>query len=452
LKRNPYVQNTEQQTHEMLSTVGVASIEELFREQVPAELLQGATFQLPPPLHEMDLLREVRSIASQNTTLRQALSFLGGGIYEHFIPAALEPIVNRSEFVTSYTPYQPEASQGTLQVFFEYQTLMARLFQMDVSNASLYDGASALGEAVLLAIGVKPDRREIVIPETLHPHYRELVTTYLRWFDVEVRVVPMDHGRTSLAAVDAMCSERTAAVVVQQPNYLGCLEEVFEISRIAKGSGAMLIAVADPISLGLLAPPGAYDADVAVGEGQPLGMRPAFGGETLGIFTCRNEYVRRMPGRLVGLTTDRQGRRGYVLTLQTREQHIRREKATSNICTNHAHNALRATVYLALLGPQGLRWVARRCARNLNYFRTLLRNVSPSAEAFPDVPCFKEVVVRTKIPAREVVKQLASRNIFAGVALDHLGEHFQYDLLIAVTELRTDPEIERFVAALQEFV
>jgi len=452
LTNTPYLQTTPEEREEMLAAIGAASIESLYGELVPEAISTGAEkIQFPPPMAEPELLDHLRDLASRNTAVTQIVSFLGGGCYEHFIPAALDAIVGRSEFVTAYTPYQPEASQGTLQAFFEYQTLMARLYAMDVSNASLYDGASALGEAVLLALSVHPERRRVVVPFLLHPHYKAVLHTYLKHLGVEILEIPECNGRTDYDRLRKAAEQEAAAVVVAQPNFFGILEESDEFERAARASDALLIAVADPLSLALVKPPGEYGADIAVGEGQPLGMRPYCGGETLGIFTCRAAYMRRMPGRVVGMTKDRNGKRGFVLTLQTREQHIRREKATSNICTNHAHNALRATVFLSLLGPQGLLRLARLCARNLALFRKKLGEISPSALVH-SVPAFRETVIRLKRPARDVCEKMVERGFFAGVPLDIMGPSYEEFLLVSVTDRRKDEEIQSFVNALKDFI
>lgn len=451
MSRNPYVQTTPEQEQEMLRAVGTPSIDALFAEQIPSQLLEAPAPSLPPPLAEPELVKHIHGIAAQCRPLSQVVSFLGGGCYDHFIPAAVDAIANRSEFVTAYTPYQPEASQGTLQAFFEYQTLMARLYAMDASNASLYDGASALGEAIFLALAVKPERKRVLLPFTLHPQYRQVVRSYVQHFDKEVIEIPHKDGVTDYEKLAQLADTQTAAVVVAQPNYFGCLEETAPFRDAAAKSGAIFIAVADPLSLGILVPPGRYGADIAVGEGQPLGLRPYAGGESLGIFTSKLEYLRRMPGRLVGLTKDRNGKRGYVLTLQTREQHIRREKATSNICTNHAHNALRATIYLSLMGPAGLSAVSRKCARNLAYFCSKISGISSSALAYHR-PAFRETVVRLRCDAREVCAKLLDHDIYAGIPLASLGKDFENLLLVAVTEKRTDAEIENFVKHLAAYI
>ncbi|MCX7719384.1 MAG: aminomethyl-transferring glycine dehydrogenase subunit GcvPA [Candidatus Sumerlaeaceae bacterium] len=444
---NPYIETTAEQEREMLAAVGVDSIDTLFSAQVPPGIAFEGEMDLPPPLSEPELLREFRTLSCRDLAARPAVSFLGGGIYDHFCPAAVAAVANRAEFVTAYTPYQPEASQGTLQAFFEYQTMVSRLYGMDVSNASLYDVASALGEALFLALSARPDRRRIVVPQTLHPDCVGLACTYLRHFDVELVIASAQNGVINLSHLRDLVTSETAAVVVQHPNYFGCLEEVEEIAAMTRAAGALLIASCDPVALGVLAPPGEFGADIAVGEGQALGLRPYLGGETLGLFTCRADFMRRMPGRLVGLTRDRAERRGFVLTLQTREQHIRRDKATSNICTNHAHNALRATIYLALMGPSGLRWAATMCVRNLQRLRAGLEAVRPGSIAFT-APCFKETVVRTAGPARAVVSALREKGILAGIPLDRLGAEHTHHLLVCTTEQRTDDEIDALVEAL----
>lgn len=435
----------------MLAAIGAASLDDLFSQQIPHTLLNSEFASLPASSGEIELLSRLRSLAAQCRSATEVVSFLGGGCYDHFIPAAVDAVANRSEFVTAYTPYQPEASQGALQAFFEFQTLMARLYAMDVSNASLYDGASALGEAIFLALSVHPDRKRVVLPFSLHPDYRHVVRSYVQHLDVEVIEVGHKGGITDYDELRKAATGEPAAVVSVQPNFFGCLEDVDAFRDAALRANAVFIAVADPLSLGILKPPGEYGADVAVGEGQPLGLRTYLGGESLGIFTCRREHLRRMPGRLVGLTRDREGKRGYVLTLQTREQHIRREKATSNICTNHAHNALRATIYLSLVGPSGLRVIARKCARNLAFFRAKISSESPRALTY-EQPAFRETVITLKVHANEVCQKLLERGFFAGVPLGILGPDYENLLLVAVTEKRTNAEIERFVKALREFI
>lgn len=445
---NPYIQATPEDIEAMLGRIGAANIDEVFADQVPDDVQFKGSMGLPSALSELELQPHLMKLAAANRPTTDYVSFLGGGIYDHFVPTAIMHVANRSEYVTGYTPYQPEASQGLLQAFFEYQTMIARLYDMPVSNASLYDCASAVGEAVFMALGVHPDRHRVVLSGSVHPHYRQLVETYMAHFDTKVDTVKPAEGKTDLEALDEYLGSDVAAVVIQHPNYFGCLEDVHELSQRIAASGALFIVVADPLSLGLLQPPGTYSADIAVGEGQPLGLNQYAGGETIGIFTCKQEFLRKVPGRLVGLTKDKEDRRGFVLTLQTREQHIRRAKATSNICTNHAHNALRASIYMCLMGPQGMGRVARACARNTQRLRSQLGN----ALAW-QTPVFKEFVVKTAKPARQVRDELTQRGYLAGTPLDEtLGAGYENQLLVAVTEKRTDEQIDGFAKILKEYV
>ncbi|MGI8907381.1 MAG: aminomethyl-transferring glycine dehydrogenase subunit GcvPA [Candidatus Sumerlaeaceae bacterium] len=449
---NPFIQTTPAQLGEMLKACDASSIDELFDDQVPAELQFKGSHGLPAPLSELELQRELTALAAKNRPTTQVVSFLGGGIYDHFVPTAIMHVANRQEYVTGYTPYQPEASQGLLQAFFEYQSLISRLYEMPVSNASLYDGASALGEAIFLALGIRPERNKIVMPNTVHPEYRALAKTYLANFNAEIVPCGTMDGRIGLEVLDELIGPDTAAVIMQQPNYFGCIEEAQEVANRAHHAGALLIVIADPLSLGVLAPPGSYGADIAIGEGQPLGLNQFAGGESLGIFTCQKDFIRKVPGRLVGVARDRENRRGFVLTLQTREQHIRREKATSNICTNHAHNALRATIYMCLMGPQGLGRVARSCVRGLERLRSAIEAKAPGAIAFPG-PNFRELTLMCKRPANEVRDAMLAKDFYAGIPLgETLGKQFANHLLVAVTEKPTDDEIDAFATALEQYL
>ena len=453
---NPYIQTTPEQLSEMLAKIGAASIDEIFNDQIPADLQYKSSFEIPEALSELELQAHLAELAARNRVAAPGsgfVSFMGGGIYDHFVPSAIMQVAGRQEYVTGYTPYQPEASQGLLQAFFEYQTMISRLYDMPVANASLYDGASAVGEAVFMALGIKTERDRILLSQTIHPDYRSLVATYMAHFGVKVETVSHEDGVTPTAALEKAIGDDVAAVVVQHPNYFGCLEDVQKIGEIAHKSDALFIVIADPNSLGVLAPPGSYDADIAVGEGQPLGLNPYAGGETVGIFTCKKDFMRRVPGRLVGLTKDKSDRRGFVLTLQTREQHIRRAKATSNICTNHAHNALRSTIYMSLMGPNGMARVARACLRNTNKLKNLVEQRKPEAVAFKQ-PVYKEFVVRTKSPAADVQREMLDRGFLAGTPLSlRTNAEFGEDLLlISATEKRTDNEMEQFVNALEEFL
>ena len=447
---NPYIQTTSEQIEEMLEVAGAASIDALFDDQIPAAFQFKESHGLPPALSEPEILSELGAVAGRNLTTQTAVSFLGGGIYDHFVPSAIMHVANRSEYVTGYTPYQPEASQGLLQAFFEYQTLVGRLFDMPVSNASLYDGASALGEALFMALGIRADRHKLILPATLHPEYAALCRTYLAHYDCTLVTAPMDPatGALDMPALAALLDDDTAAVVLQHPNYFGCLEDAREAARLAHEAGALMVAVVDPVSLGLLEAPGVYGADIAVAEGQGLGLYQYAGGESLGMFTCAREFMRKVPGRLVGTAQDKEDRRGFVLTLQTREQHIRRDKATSNICTNHAHNALRATIHLCLMGPRGMERVSRACVRGASRLKAALEAIKPGCVPF-SAPVFKEFVVKTATPAAEVRDRLLARGFMAGIPLSEtMPGANAHHLLVAVTEKRTDREIDAFAEAL----
>ena len=443
----PYFPNTESDRRAMLEAIGAASIDELFA-MIPPELRMTRGLCVPPGLGELELTAHVAELAGRNTSAAESACFLGGGSYDHFIPAVVDMVAARSEFYTAYTPYQAEASQGSLQAFFEYQTLIAELTGMDVSNASMYDGGSAAVEAVLMAMHAT-GRNRVVTAESVHPEYRQILDTYLADQDVDLVTLAAPSGTISPSDLAATVNAETACVLVQHPNFFGCLEEVEQLAEIAHRSGALFIVSVDPISLGLLKRPGDYGADIVVAEGQSLGNPMAFGGPYLGIMACREQFLRRMPGRLVGQTVDRRGNRCWVLTLQTREQHIRREKATSNICTNEGLLALRATVYLSLMGPTGMRQVAELCLQKSRYAAERLSAVPSLSLAF-DRPTFKEFVVRVKNGAVDaLIEKALKENIFAGVPLDRFYPELSDCLLVAVTEKRTKAEIDRLAAVLK---
>ncbi len=446
----PYFPNTDDDRQAMLKTIGVGSVDDLFA-MVPPELRPKRELCVPPALGEMELTAHIHELAAQNMPAGQSACFLGGGCYDHFIPAVVDFVAARSEFYTAYTPYQAEASQGSLQAFFEYQTLIAQLTGMDVSNASLYDGASATAEAVLMALHAT-GRNRVVTSASVHPEYRQVLATYLANLNVEIVTLDALDGVVNAAQLAAALREPTACVLVQHPNFFGCLEEVETLAEAAHQAGALFIAAVDPISLGVLKRPGDYGADIVVAEGQSLGNPMSFGGPYLGILACREQFVRRMPGRLVGQTVDRRGHRCWVLTLQTREQHIRREKATSNICTNQGLLALRATVYLALMGPAGLRELANLCLQKARYAAERLATVASFSMAF-DRPTFKEFVVRVKGPrgrdpqaVEDLVKKARQQGILAGVPLGRWYPQLADCLLVAVTEKRTKEEIDRLAS------
>ncbi len=445
-----YLYNTPQQQREMLATIGVGSIAELF-EQVPENLRLRRPLDLPPALTEIELENHLRELAAKNTTKKTGVCFLGGGSYDHFIPSAIDAVASRSEFYTAYTPYQAEASQGTLQAFFEYQSLICQLTGMDVSNASLYEGGTAVSEAVFMAMRVTDRHSKVVILGSVHPEYRQVCETYLRQVNCELVVVPVPDGIADVAAVRQVLDDRTACLVIQQPNFFGCLEQTRELTDAARKVGALSVVSFDPISLGLLARPGEYGADIAVAEGQALGIPMQYGGPYLGILACRQEFVRKMPGRLIGETVDREGQRCYVLNLQAREQHIRREKATSNICTNQGLMALRATVYLSLLGPTGLREVAELCTRKAHYAAERLSKV-PGIELAFRQPFFKEFALRCRAGVDPILKKARAAGFDIGPDLKRFRNSgvssAENCLLIAVTEQRSRTEIDKLAEAL----
>jgi glycine dehydrogenase subunit 1 len=443
-----YVPHTKHETREMLDAIGVPGIEDLF-DDVPARV-RFPKLNLPPPASELEIMAEMQALAARNC-VDPSMSFLGAGAYHHFRPATVDYVLRRGEFYTSYTQYQPETSQGMLQALFEYQSMICRLTGMEVSNASHYDGATALAEAVLLALNVAQAKRgKIVMSPAVHPQYRAVVRTYLRGTHA-VAVTGDEDGRSDLDQLCGLLDGETAALVIQNPDFFGQCVPVDGLAEAVHRSGALLIVVTDPIALGLLRPPGAYRADVVVADGQCLGIPPSFGGPHLGVFASRKEHVRRLSGHLVGETVDAEGRRGYVLTLATREQHIRRAKATSNICTNSAVCALAAAAYLATMGKQGLRGVAELCFHKSHYAAAEIGRlagfaVNPQA---PSRPFFKEFVVRLPRPPAEVNRILREQHgIIGGYDLGSDFPHLANHMLLAVTELNTRAAIDRLVHAL----
>jgi glycine dehydrogenase subunit 1 len=443
-----YLFNTPDDQKAMLAAIGVGSLDELFAQLVPDESRFRGELKIPPVLTEFELTARLTELAAANENCAEKKCFLGGGSYDHFIPAAVDALASRGEFFTSYTPYQPEVSQGNLAVTFEYQSFVTRLTGMDVANASLYDGGTACVEAVLMCLHATGRSGRVVTAASVHPEYRQTIATYLRDLDVELVTVGTPEGVVTADDIATACNDKTACVLLQHPNFFGCLEDVEAIGRAAHAAGAMFAVSTDPISLGLLKRPNEYGADIVCAEGQSLGNPLAYGGPYLGIIACKDEFVRRMPGRICGETVDRRGRRCWVLTLQTREQHIRREKATSNICTNQLLFALRATIYLSLLGPKGLRETAELCARKARYARDRLSSGSRFSVPFA-APTFKEFVVRDA--AGEVEKLLldAERDgYFAGVPLARWYPELADCFLVCVTEKRTKAEIDGLVATL----
>ncbi|MGE0533487.1 MAG: aminomethyl-transferring glycine dehydrogenase subunit GcvPA [Pirellulales bacterium] len=446
----PYLPNTPEDQQAMLSAIGAGSLDELFA-QVPAELRLQRPLDLPPALTELELTQHLGELAARTASTADKVCFLGAGSYDHFIPAVVDAIASRGEFYTSYTPYQPEASQGNLQAFFEYQTLITQLTGLDVSNASLYDGASAAAEAMLMTLAATRRHGRLVVARSVHPEYRQVLDTYLEHLGIELVTVGASDGALSPDDLAAALNDQTAGVLVQQPNFFGCLEEMAELAEVTHRAGALFVAAVDPVSLGILKRPGDYGADIVVAEGQALGSPMSFGGPYLGIMACREEFVRRMPGRITGQTVDRQGRRCWVLTLQTREQHIRREKATSNICTNQGLFALRACVYLSVLGPHGLREVAELSLRKSHYAAERLAAIDGLSLEFSR-PFFKEFAVRAPQGLVEPLLEHAYRDdgLLAGVPLGRWYPELADCFLVTVTEKRVRSEIDRLAASLSE--
>jgi|TARA_R110002126_G_scaffold110918_2_gene248570 glycine dehydrogenase subunit 1 len=451
----PYIPHTPEDTQSMLERIHHApNIEALFDEINP-DLRQKAFEHLPDGLNEMDLLKHAEALANKN---KNTVCFIGAGSYEHHIPAAVWDIASRGEFLTSYTPYQAEASQGTLQLLYEFQTMIAELTGMDVANASMYDGATALAEAVLMAIRMNRTHktRRVLVPETLHPLYRATLETILQHQDVTLLTLPMDttQGITNLEALNAYEHDEITALIIAQPNFFGGLEPVDALSDWAHAHQAISIACVNPISLGLLKPPGSWGTrgvDIACGEGQPLGAPMASGGPYVGFFSTKQTHVRQMPGRLIGRTTDQDGKPGYTLTLQAREQHIRRAKATSNICTNQGLLTTTATIHMSLLGPEGLARVAQHCHENTYKLATELVKI-PGVSLVFNAPFFHEALIQLPSSAQKIVRSLAQQGFAGGYLAEQHYPDLPNTLLVCATECRTDTEIRAFANALQHIL
>ena len=435
---------TQRDREEMLAAIGVASVDDLFRD-VPSDVRLGRKLALEPPLSEPELVAHLEDLAARNSHTGRELSFLGAGIYDHYVPAVVDTFLSRGEFLTAYTPYQPEMSQGVLQAIFEYQTVICELTGMDVSNASGYDGTTVAADACYVAKHVT-GRTKVVLAETLNPQVRQVVKTYAPGFGLDVVEVAHDGGTIDPNRL-AEASNDAAAVIFQQPNFFGCLEHAPDLAAAANDAGALPVAHVDLLSLGVLEAPGNYGCAMAIGEGQSAGNYQSFGGPHYGFLAAKQEYTRRMPGRIVGETTDLNGDRAFVLTLQTREQHIRREKATSNITTNQTLLALGGLIYLSWLGPQGLREVGETCMALAEHAKGRLGQVG-IGPVFPERATFKEFAVSAGRSARDVVRDARARGVHPGYALGRDYEGMDAALLVAVTEKRTPAEIERLVEVL----
>ena len=438
-----YIAHTDDDQRAMLAEIGLRSMEDLFAH-VPPEL-RAKSFDLPPGRSEMEVLARLRALSEKNAT--HLVSFQGGGFYDHYIPAAVDAMLSRGEFLTAYTPYQPEASQGTLQAIFEFQSAIARLTEMEVANASLYDGGTALYEAMMVAVRVT-GRRKIIVDEGVSLIYRSMLKTYTRNLALKLEEVPTRFGLADRTEINKHLDADTAAVIAQVPNFFGCIDDYTDVADAAHGAGALMILSSYPIALGLIKTPGEMGADIAVGEGQSLGLPLNFGGPYLGFMATRKKLVRKMPGRIVGQTTDVDGKRGFVLTLQTREQHIRREHATSNICTNQSLCALSALAYMTFVGKEGLQEVAKLCAAKAHYTQQRLLAI-PGVKARFQAPFFNEFVIDLPCKASDVIAKLIEKGFAAGFPLDRYYRGMDSALLIAVTEKRTKEQIGMLADALE---
>jgi glycine dehydrogenase subunit 1 len=448
-KEMKFTPHTPEDIERILQKIGVKDVAALF-DSIPEELKIKQPLHLPPPLSEPETIAELKKLAAKNLGTDRLVCFAGGGAYDHYIPPVIDAIISRPEFYTAYTPYQAEVSQGTLQVIYEFQSLICRLFEMEVANASMYDCASALAETVHMARDIT-SRHKVIIAGTVNPRYREVVATYATGLNVPIQTLPYTANLTTdLNTLEAVIDNDTAAVLIQHPNFFGYLEPVKDIAQTAHKNNALFVCAVDPITLGIINPPGVYNADIAVAEGQSLGIPLSFGGPYLGIFTTQRKYIRHMPGRIAARTTDVTGKTGYVLALQTREQHIRRERATSNICTNQALCALIATVFLTWAGREGIKEIAKRCCAKTHYLADAINRI-PNFTSLSNRKFVREFVVKTPVPAREIVKSGIEYGILPGVDLGSFNPEWENWLLITATEKRTRAELDHFVNFLKTF-
>jgi len=442
-----YIPVTEKEKQRMLDFLGIASFEELI-SNIPHEIRVKGDLKISSPLSEIELVREMKEISAQNMDGKGYSVFLGGGAYDHYVPAIISNLISRSEFLTAYTPYQAEISQGTLQSIYEYQSLICDLTGMDIANASMYDGASALAEAVLMANRLN-DRKDVLISSTLNPVYQRVISTYCSGTGISIKHISSPDGTTSAEELKDKVSENACCAVFQYPNFFGIIEDIAMISEIVKNKNedVLLIFCIDPIAMGILKPPAEFGADIIVGEGQGMGNKMNFGGPYLGFFACKKEYMRQLPGRVVGATVDKKGRRGFTLTLQTREQHIRREKATSNICTNQALNALSSAIYLITMGKKGLREVATQCISKAHYAMEKICGIRGFELLFKK-PFFKEFAIKSEKDTQLVLDSMRKTKIIAGPQIGRFSQDFKNSFLIAVTENRTKEEIDALAEGL----
>lgn len=442
-----YIPNTENDFNQMLNKIGVNSFDEIIKD-IPEAIRLKVPLNLPPPLSELEVVNLLNSYSANTIAHKSNVCFMGGGCYDHFIPAIVGFVLDMPEFKTAYTPYQAEVSQGTLQAMYEYQSMIAELTGMDVANASVYDGGTAIAEACLMATAHN-NRKEIFIAGTLNPKYKEVAKTITQGKELIFKTFVNVDGTCNIDALSESMSDKVSAVIVQQPNFYGNLEDVIEIEKIAHSKGALFMVSADPISLGILEAPGKYGADICIGEGQPLGIPMSFGGPFLGLFAAKKDFVRKIPGRISGITQDTDGSRGFVLTLQTREQQIKREKATSNICTNEGLMMLAATVYMATMGKSGIYDVASLCLQKAHYLAGQINALS-GYSLMNDKPYFKEFLIKTPIAPSIIIKEAEKEGILAGIDTSRFDGCIP-GLLIAVTEKRTKEEMDKLVSILKKF-
>ncbi len=437
-----YIPNTPEQQRDMLQSMDLADIEDLFLD-IPRDVRLQRPLAIPKSHSELELTAHLQKLSDNNLGAKDYTCFLGAGAYDHYIPSIIDHMLLRQEFYTAYTPYQPEISQGTLQAIFEFQSMICELTGLEVANASVYDGATAMAEAAHLAISATR-RNEVVVSETVHPESRAVLKTYLSAHGVVIKTVPMENGTVDMAALTSAVNSNTAVIILQSPNFFGYVEDIKKAADLAHDAGALMIASVDPISLGILQSPGELGADIAVGDGQPMGVPLSFGGPYVGFMAATQKLLRSMPGRIVGATTDSRGQRAFVLTMQTREQHIRREKATSNICTNNALMALANTIYLTVMGKQGLREVAEQCLSKSHYAYAELIRTGQFEPAFT-APFFKEFTLKSKPNVKDLNRKLLSHGILGGFDVSSEYPELLDHYLVAVTEKRTKAQIDELV-------
>lgn len=445
--KHRYLPMTKEDKQAMLETIGVSSIDELF-QSIPEQVRFKGKYNIKEAKSEPELMKELAELSAKNANLKDNTAFLGAGVYDHYMPVIVDHVISRSEFYTAYTPYQPEISQGELQAIFEYQTMICELTGMEVANSSMYDGGTALAEAAMLSAG-QTRRKKVLISSAVHPEARAVVKTYAAGQYIEVVEIPTKDGLTDLESLTKMMNEEVAAVLVQYPNFFGRIELLKELEEIIHAHKGLFVVSSNPLALGALTPPGAFGADIVVGDAQPFGIPTAFGGPHCGYFAVTKKLMRKVPGRLVGQTTDDQGRRGFVLTLQAREQHIRRDKATSNICSNQALLALASSVAMTALGKSGVREMAIANVQKAHYAKQLFQE--NGFKVIFDGPCFNEFVVKINRPIKEVNNELLKNGIIGGYDLGREYPDLKHHMLIAVTELRTKAEIDLFVTEMGEY-